>query len=106
MLEYDPLTQGKSAGWYENENSSPFMATVMGSVQRLDNGNTLIVEPKRFRIFEVTGAKELVWEISAFKEGEPVSPTASDRFGCITGMRRYDPGELDFLKGRVHARPQ
>ena len=33
-----------------------------GAAQRLPNGNTLITESERGRVFEVTPQKEIVWE--------------------------------------------
>ena len=39
-----------------------FYTHVMGGVERLSNGNTLIVESVNGRIFEVTPDCELVWD--------------------------------------------
>jgi hypothetical protein len=41
---------------------SSFFALNRGSAQRLPNGNTLIVEATRGRIFEVTRDGSIVWE--------------------------------------------
>jgi Arylsulfotransferase (ASST) len=92
ILEYDPVTQGIPRS-YENENAKRFTAVYRGVKQRLPNGNTLIAEPDQGRLFEVTPSKELVWEW--FCQG---------RRG-ITGMHRYGPGELTFLKPGVRPRP-
>jgi hypothetical protein len=101
VLEYDPGTQ--AVEWcYSGENGTSFHAFLRGTAQRLDNGNTLIVEPDEQRIFEVTPDRQRVWECCC-----PVRPTTdpSVSFHCaITGARRYNR-DLPFLKGATRARP-
>lgn len=56
VLQLDPATQ--QITWsYEG-----FTTEFNGSVQRLPNGNTLIVESDGGRAFEVTAEKKIVWE--------------------------------------------
>jgi hypothetical protein len=104
IIEYDPLTQ--AVPWsYASEGAEPFIARVMGTKQRLRNENTLIVDPGRRRIFEVTHSKECVWEYLC----PPSFPMEGGRSifarGPISGARRYGANELTFLKGEARARP-
>jgi Arylsulfotransferase (ASST) len=90
VLEYDPVTQ--AIPWvYSDSDSSPFYAFFRGMKQRLPNGNTLIVDPDKGRLFEVTVGKELVWENYGPRP--------------ITGARRYAADELTFLQGVARPRP-
>jgi hypothetical protein len=103
VLEYDPRTQ--AIPWsYFNENSTAFVAAVRGMSQRLPNGNTLIVDPENGRLFEVSQAKELVWECSfpsyLVGQGQPIASPAT-----ITSARRYRTEDVIFLKGGPGARP-
>jgi len=59
ILEFNPVTLERV--WeYTNDG---FYSSVISGVQRLPNGNTLICEGVGSRVFEVTPAKEMVWEI-------------------------------------------
>lgn len=49
---------------YKDENPFSFFSPICGSAQRLPNGNTLICESTKGRIFEVTTEKEIVWEFT------------------------------------------
>jgi hypothetical protein len=103
VLEYDPVTQ--AVPWSHGpESSTPFIAPLRGSKQRLANGNTLIVDPDRARILEVTRGKTVVWDCfvpaAASQPGGQVSPETA-----VTSARRYRPRELPFLKGGPRARP-
>lgn len=56
VLQLDPVTQ--QITWsYEG-----FSTELNGSMQRLPNGNTLVVESDGGRAFEVTAEKKIVWE--------------------------------------------
>lgn len=70
VVEFDPLTQG--IVWeYHGDAGHPFYSEVCGSLQRLPNGNTLVVESTEGRAFEVTPGKEIVWEfLNPFRSGE------------------------------------
>jgi Arylsulfotransferase (ASST) len=58
ILEINPVT--KKVVWtYEDPN---FFSYAGGTLDRLPNGNTLISEDRRRRLFEVTPKKEIVWE--------------------------------------------
>lgn len=99
VLEFDPQT-GAVPWWYANEDSPRFVARSRGHAQRLTNGNTLIVDPEGGRLLEVTGSKELAWEL-----GYTVGGRDLGRSVVITGAYRYPAGQLTFLKGDVRARP-
>lgn len=70
VLEFDPLTQAVT--WdYGSGKDEHFYTRLLGSVQRLKNGNTLISESDNGRIFEVTPSKKIVWEfITPYRAGE------------------------------------
>jgi hypothetical protein len=70
VLEIDPLTQ-RVAWSYGGRPEDGFFTRNLGSCHRLPNGNTLIVESKNGRAFEVTAAGETVWEwVSPERAGE------------------------------------
>lgn len=61
VVELDPLK--KEIVWhYQCEPLEAFFSVSRGSSQRLPNGNTLITESDRGRVFEVTHSGEVVWE--------------------------------------------
>jgi hypothetical protein len=66
VVEVNPKTGGIE--WeYRDENVQNFYSGICSSAERLPNGNTLICESSKGRIFEVTADKEIVWEfISPF----------------------------------------
>ncbi len=59
-LEIDPLTQEISWSWGGTE-PQPLYSKILGSVQRLPNGNTLITESDAGRVIEVDRAGDLAW---------------------------------------------
>jgi hypothetical protein len=61
VLEIDPLTQ-RVAWAYGGRLEDGFFTRNLGACHRLPNGNTLIVESKNGRAFEVTPDGETVWE--------------------------------------------
>lgn len=60
VLEINPISS--KLEWIYDVGTKFFTGT-RGSIQRLPNGNTLIVEDNTGRVFEVTKSKETVWEI-------------------------------------------
>jgi hypothetical protein len=61
VLELNPLTE--EVVWkYQAQPATDFFSELRGSNQRLPNGNTLICESERGRVFEVTRSGEIVWE--------------------------------------------
>lgn len=96
IIEVNPRTN-KIEWEYKANPPSEFYTGVMGSCQRLPNGNTLIAETTHGRVFEVTNDGEIVWEM--------VNPFYGD-FVC-TGwnnmvFRAYRYGiDYEGLKGKV-----
>lgn len=63
VIEFDPLTQ--EVTWtYRGTDRSPMFSSLMGTAQRLSNGNTLITESDFGRVIEVTRDGEIVWEFN------------------------------------------
>jgi hypothetical protein len=61
IVELDPLT--KKIVWeYKAQPPEEFFSIRRGSCQRLPNGNTLITESEKGRVFEVTKEGKIVWE--------------------------------------------
>jgi len=61
ILELDPKTK-KIVWQYKSDPMTEFYSGACGNSQRLPNGNTLICETLKARIFEVTPSGETVWE--------------------------------------------
>ena len=92
VLEVNPLTQ--EIVWrYRGSEESPFFTKWLGYVQRLPNGNTLVTETKKGRIFEVTTEGRIVWEYRnphrAGDEGELIA--------TVMGAKRIRREDLTFL---------
>lgn len=61
IIELNPLTQ--EIVWsYRGDSKNVFYTGIIGSNQRLPNGNTLITESETGRAFEITPDKRIVWE--------------------------------------------
>jgi hypothetical protein len=61
VIEYNPLND--RIEWeYTAEPRESFLSRFISGAQRLGNGNTLICEGAKNRLFEVTPEKEIVWE--------------------------------------------
>jgi hypothetical protein len=93
VIELDPRSQ--EIVWeYKADPPEDFYTLARGSAQRLANGNTLIAESDKGRIFEVTPAGEIVWSFvnpSRTRSGQTMAvvrarrvrehPGAAGRFG-------------------------
>ena len=69
VIEFNPITLETIWEYHSKKgfsslsgNFHKFFTPVLGSAQRLPNGNTLISEGLSRRVFEVTQEKEIVWE--------------------------------------------
>ncbi|MGE5279295.1 MAG: arylsulfotransferase family protein [Deltaproteobacteria bacterium] len=61
VIELDPLS--KTIVWeYKADPPEAFFSVTRGGCQRLPNGNTLITDSNKGRVFEVTREGEVVWE--------------------------------------------
>ena len=94
VLEYDPVSQAVDWSW-GGDKDARFDSDIRGGVQRLANGNTLVLDSVGRNVFEVTAAKETVWQWSC------PAPTGSEGRPAfnVTGARRYVAQELPFLDG-------
>jgi hypothetical protein len=61
VIEFDPMT-GAVEWMYTGTKEKPLSSTIRSSQHRLANGNTLITESQRGRLFEVQPDGEIVWE--------------------------------------------
>lgn len=61
VIEVNPKTD-KIEWEYKDENVQNFYSGICSSAERLPNGNTLMCESAKGRIFEVTADKDIVWE--------------------------------------------
>lgn len=61
VIEVDPRTNN-TVWCYQDPLSVNFFSAICSGAQRLPNGNTLICEATKGRIFEVTMDKQIVWE--------------------------------------------
>ncbi len=97
VLEVDMKT--KEIKWeYKDDNPFSFFSSIWGNAQRLPNGNTLICDATKGRIFEVTPQKEIVWEFT----NPFYHPWMRGPFGPMNGVfraYRYGP-DYGGLKGK------
>jgi len=61
VVEVDP-SRKKIVWEYESDPPQQFFSVSRGSNQRLPNGNTLITESDKGRVFEATSGRKIVWE--------------------------------------------
>lgn len=96
VAEVNPRTN-KIVWEYKDNPPHEFYSGIQGGCQRLPNGNTLICESTRGRLFEVTPDKEIVWEFVNPCYGYDLGP------GWWNGVRkcfRYSP-DYEGLKGKT-----
>ncbi len=97
VVEVDVAT-GEIVWEYVGDPVESFYSFAKGGVERLPNGNTLITDSERGRVFEVTPEKQVVWE---FWNGERKGDSRAEiyRFMRITDPEKY-PELWDRLGGR------
>jgi hypothetical protein len=89
VIELNPITL--NIEWeYTSDPPETFLSRYISSAQRLPNGNTLICEGSKGRLFEVTPDKEIVWDF--------VNPYGNDSsrkniYRCL----RYSPEDTEPL---------
>jgi len=88
VVEVDPLTM--QVAW-RYAPGKDFFSRVVGAVQRLPNGNTLITDSVGGRAVEVTASGERVWEFL-----NPEFSARNLRSGILRATR-FAPGALTFL---------
>jgi len=69
LIELDPQT-GEIVWQYRGDPPESFFSDVRGSAQALPNGNVLVAESTKGRVFEVTRNGEIVWEFWNPARGE------------------------------------
>ncbi|MBN2450051.1 MAG: PQQ-binding-like beta-propeller repeat protein, partial [Lentisphaeria bacterium] len=83
VIEVDPLT-GAIEWEYTATPRESFFSPYISGAQRLPNGNTLICEGGKSRLFEVTQGGEVVWDfVNPFRE--------RDSRGAVYRCLRYPP---------------
>ncbi len=83
VVEIDPLS-GEMAWEYRGRGEDRFFTRLLGSAQRLPNGNTLVVDSESGTVFEVTPERKIVWRF--------VNPAETDgAIAVIPEMHRYPP---------------
>ncbi|MHC4824892.1 MAG: arylsulfotransferase family protein [Planctomycetota bacterium] len=85
VLEVDPTTDAIVWQWQAPQRDG-FYTMARGAAQRLENGNTLLVDSDHGHAFEITAAGEVVWEY--------YQPGSGDRVPAIVRMKRFP---LDYL---------
>lgn len=88
LLELDPVT--RAVRWvYRGSATEPFFTALRGAVQRLPNGNSLVTETDRGRVFEVTSAGERVWVfVSPYTATRHTTPGSDGKRSTVSGMER------------------
>jgi hypothetical protein len=92
VVEIDPAA-GRIVWQYPGVGDPPFFSHSRGAVQRLANGNTLITESNRGRVFEIDPGGELVWEFFCPDVRRVGDPPIEQR-SAIYRMRRLEVDEL------------
>jgi Arylsulfotransferase (ASST) len=90
IIEIDPAT--RDIVWsYQGSEEEPFYTPIRGMQQQLPNGNVLVVEAQRGRVFEVTreAPSRIVWEyVNLIQDGYA---------GLVTGAERIAPEQAAFV---------
>ncbi len=97
ILEYDPTT--RSVTWdFSGSPELPFATSYVGDVQRLQNGNTMILDSLHGHIFEINNDKKVVWDcqLPAVDEAAFRKPDLSMQ-ARIFSATRYSASDLPFL---------
>lgn len=87
VIELNPVTE--EIEWeYKGDPPKSFWSPTRGSAQRLPNGNTLIAESDRGRVFEITRDGEIVWEFYNPEVGEFYDTDPSKKYKRSKIFRR------------------
>lgn len=91
VIEFNPLTM--EIIWeYKGDEKNKFFSLASGSNQRLPNGNTLITESDRGRVFEVNPEGKIVWQyVNIYRTGKNKELIAG-----ILDLIRFQP-DSEFL---------
>ncbi|MDA0666837.1 MAG: aryl-sulfate sulfotransferase [Planctomycetota bacterium] len=89
-IEVDPNTKEIVWQWAAAEKEA-FYTAGRGAAQRLENGNTLLLESDRGHAVEVTSAGKVVWEY--------FQPSENGKISTLVRMKRYPRSYLGDLLG-------
>lgn len=86
IIEFDPATNESEIHYPKADASTAkgaaFYSDIMGTQQFLPNGNILIAETRRGRVFEVNTESEIVWEyVKSFDDEHAALISAAEKFG-------------------------
>jgi hypothetical protein len=97
VVEVDPR-QDRIVWEYRAPEPASFYSRTRGAAQRLANGNTLVTESEKGRIFELSAEGDIVWDY--------VNPSLSDARepGVIVRARRLEGLDLAEIERRLDAR--
>jgi hypothetical protein len=95
-LEVDPRRR-KITWTYEADPPSDLFSPIRGGAQRLPNGNTLITDSERGRVFEVTHDGDIVWD---FFNPDVTGKGAEQKRAPIYRMTRYPLGALQAVQDK------
>ena len=91
ILEIDPTTEEIVWQYTAEDSGLPtwtFHSSFVSNAQRLPNGNTLIVEGMRGRIFQVTPSGQVVWEYHTPYDGDAVAGEPEVQVPTLPGFDR------------------
>jgi len=89
VIELDPKSQ-KILWEYKATPPRNFYSRIMGACQRLPNGNTLITESDKSRVFEVTPTGRVVWEFyNPYVDLKKKTRAVIYRMARITDKEKY-----------------
>jgi hypothetical protein len=92
ILEWNPIS-GAIAWSYSGTSEAPFESDSRGCQQLLPNGNILVTEANKGRIFEVTRDQQIAWEYC-----NPLrKPDHKDYVAVVCSAERHDASKLTFL---------
>jgi hypothetical protein len=95
VLEFQPHPF-KIVWQFPGDSGEKLDSEILGSVQKLFNGNVLISDEDKGRILEVTPEKKVVWEYNnAFRQGDK-----KQYVPIIRWARRFAPDQLHFKLNR------
>jgi hypothetical protein len=89
ILRHDPA-DGSTETLYPVEESQVFFSWIMGTHQKLPNGNRLITQSTSGRVIEVTDTGKVVWSL--------VLASTDETAALIESAHRYPPDYLDAVR--------
>lgn len=96
LLELEPRDRppGARLGWRYQPGAAALFSASRGSAQRLVNGNHLVTESERGRVFELAPDGEIVWEYWNPDFKAPEAPSAPPERRMIYRAYRFTPHDL------------